>query len=202
MLKDAPVPMTINQIAIELNVHANTVRFHLDKLMGTGQVERVRADRHTGGRPPMLFRAVRGMDVTGPRRYRMLAEALTSALAAESDSEAKAVEIGRAWGRQQVSFLPRGGSSSAQPLDRLIALLDQVGFAPDQPHSPEADQIGLRHCPFLELAETQSKIICPIHLGLMQGALETWESPVAVDRLDAFVEPDLCVAHLTQTGAR
>jgi hypothetical protein len=34
----------------------------------------------------------------------------------------------------------------------------------------------------------------------MQGALKTWETPVAVERLDAFVEPDLCLAHLTLDG--
>ena len=58
-------------------------------------------------------------------------------------------------------------------------------------------QIGLRHCPFLELAETRSEIVCPVHLGLMQGAMEAWHSPVAVDRLEPFVEPDLCLAHLS-----
>jgi hypothetical protein len=34
----------------------------------------------------------------------------------------------------------------------------------------------------------------------MQGALKTWETPVAVERLDAFVEPDLYLAHLTLDG--
>jgi predicted ArsR family transcriptional regulator len=52
----------------------------------------------------------------------------------------------------------------------------------------------------LELAETRKAVICPIHLGLMQGALETWGAPVTVDRLDAFAEPDLCLAHLSRQG--
>ena len=47
----------------------------------------------------------------------------------------------------------------------------------------------------------RTAIVCPIHLGFMQGALKTWAAPVTVDRLDAFVEPDLCVAHLTGVGA-
>jgi hypothetical protein len=34
----------------------------------------------------------------------------------------------------------------------------------------------------------------------MQGALKTWKAPVAVERRDAFVEPDLCLAHLTLDG--
>lgn len=56
---------------------------------------------------------------------------------------------------------------------------------------------SLRHCPFLELAETQAGVVCPVHLGIMRGALQTWGAPVTVDRLDAFVEPDLCLAHFT-----
>jgi predicted ArsR family transcriptional regulator len=53
-----------------------------------------------------------------------------------------------------------------------------------------------RHCPFLGVAESQKAVVCPIHLGLMQGALETWQAPVTVERLDAFVEPDLCLVNL------
>jgi hypothetical protein len=34
----------------------------------------------------------------------------------------------------------------------------------------------------------------------MRGALKTWVAPVAVERLDAFVEPDQCLAHLTLDG--
>jgi hypothetical protein len=30
----------------------------------------------------------------------------------------------------------------------------------------------------------------------MQGAMGSWGAPVTVDRLEAFAEPDLCLAHL------
>jgi predicted ArsR family transcriptional regulator len=41
-----------------------------------------------------------------------------------------------------------------------------------------------------------------VHLGLMQGALTAMRAPVTVDRLDPFVEPDLCVAHLASAPTR
>ena len=88
-----------------------------------------------------------------------------------------------------------------ESIDHLVGVLDELGFAPERRESGGEQQIGLRHCPFLELAEARAGVVCPIHLGLMQGALESWESPVAVDGLDAFVEPDLCLAHLTLKGA-
>jgi predicted ArsR family transcriptional regulator len=59
----------------------------------------------------------------------------------------------------------------------------------------------LRHCPFLEVAADRSSVVCPVHLGLMQGALDAWDAPLTVDRLDPFVEPDLCLAHLSDKEA-
>lgn len=190
-VRASSAPVTIAQLAASLEVHPNTVRFHLDALIGTGQIERVESGQHGPGRPPQLFRAVHRMDPGGPTRYRMLAEILTNALAADDNPGARALDIGRRWGHTVAA--PASGSAT----DALVTFLDEFGFAPEQ---PVAQQLRLRHCPFLELAETRSAVVCPIHLGLMQGALESWHAPVTVDRLEPFVEPDVCLAHLTATG--
>jgi predicted ArsR family transcriptional regulator len=58
-------------------------------------------------------------------------------------------------------------------------------------------QILLNHCPFRETAQDHPDIVCSIHLGLMQGLLAELDAPVGVKRLDPFVTPRLCVAHLT-----
>ena len=93
---------------------------------------------------------------------------------------------------------PHGKEMGAkESINHLVGILDGFGFAPERRNSGGIRQIGLRHCPFLELAETRANVVCPIHLGLMQGVLESSAEPVTVDRLDAFVEPDLCLAHLT-----
>ncbi|MEZ0353793.1 helix-turn-helix transcriptional regulator [Mycobacterium sp. pR1184] len=194
ILRTSREPMTIVAIADRLGVHPNTVRFHLDSLVGDDRVEQVEPGRKGPGRPPLMFRAVRQMDRGGIRHYRLLAEILTTALATDKDSAAKALAAGRAWGRQleSASAAARGPQ---QAIGHLVDVLDELGFAPEQRGDGD-HQIGLRHCPFLELAENRTAVVCGVHLGLMQGALETWGAPVAVDRLDAFVEPDLCVAHL------
>lgn len=199
-LKDATEPLSIAQIAAQLAVHPNTVRFHLDKLVQSGRVERGHAQRRSPGRPALLFRAVRGMDPAGPRHYRLLAEALVEAVAggptdAPDEPRTRAVEAGRAWGRRSASRTE--DTPTQDPMERLMALLDELGFAPERSEDGDRSRIGLRHCPFLELAESGSPVVCGIHLGLMRGALETWRSPVTVDRLEAFAEPDLCLAHTT-----
>lgn len=194
--------MSIIDIAELLGVHPNTVRFHLDGLVGDGQVEQVQPDRRGPGRPPLMFRAVRQMDRGGTRHYRLLAEILSMGLAADEDPSAKAQAAGRAWGQKFESEVEPGAATSAEEsIERLVDVLDDLGFAPELRSAAGEQQVGLRHCPFLELAETGNNVVCPVHLGLMQGALETWAAPVSVERLESFVEPDLCLAHLKLVGS-
>ena len=57
--------MSIVAIADLLQVHPNTVRFHLRHLVEGGQVEQVEPSRSSPGRPPLMFRARTGW--TPPR---------------------------------------------------------------------------------------------------------------------------------------
>jgi predicted ArsR family transcriptional regulator len=203
VLKAADSSMTIATIATiadALDVHPNTVRFHLDTLLSTGRVEQVASDRKGPGRPALLFRATQRMDPGGPRHYRQLAEILASGLAGDQDAEARATAAGREWGRKLKPPPPSttGPPDAEESIAHLVGLLDELGFAPERRGD---DQIELRHCPFLELAESQEAVVCPTHLGLMRGALETWRAPLTADRLDAFVEPDLCLAHFARRVA-
>ena len=66
-------PMTIAEIADRLEVHPNTARFHLESLLRSRHVEQVDGTVVGPGRPPLVFRARRGMDPAGPRSYRLLA---------------------------------------------------------------------------------------------------------------------------------
>lgn len=199
LLRDEGTPMGIAAISERLGVHANTVRFHLETLVENGQVERATAERRTPGRPPQMYEAVPGMDPAGPRHFRVLAEVLATTLAAEPDAAQRAVEAGRLWGNRQAAALA-SASGASEPIASLIQMLDELDFAPELPLDGGRSRIGLRNCPFLELATSHAQIACPVHLGLMRGAMESWNAPVTVDRLDAFVEPDLCVAHLTSKG--
>ncbi|MFJ8091310.1 helix-turn-helix transcriptional regulator [Streptomyces griseofuscus] len=63
------------------------------------------------------------------------------------------------------------------------------------------ERIRLRHCPFLELAEEHGELICPFHLGLIQGALDRLDAPLTATRLEPFAEPDSCYAHLSAAGS-
>lgn len=195
LLRSADRPLEIAEIAGRLGVHANTARFHLEALAANGQVEHTTSERGTPGRPARLYRPVPGMDPTGPRSYRVLAEALAASLAGDPDPGRRAIEAGRSWGRSRAAT---DTSGSTDPITLLMTLLEELGFAPELlPADGDGQQIGVHHCPFLELAADQPDVVCPLHLGLMQGAMEEWGSPATVERLEAFVEPDLCATHLS-----
>lgn len=200
ILRDTRRPMGITEVAERLGIHANTARFHLETLVSNGQVEHLPADRGVPGRPARLYRPVQGMDPRGPRHYRALAEALAESLSATPDTRSRAIEAGRSWGRRQALESAEAVDSS-DSVALLIHMLDELGFAPERPAGTDRHRIGLRHCPFLELALDRREVVCSLHLGLMQGALEAWGSPVVIDQLDAFVEPDLCSARLTRAEA-
>ena len=193
VLRKSPSPMGVAEIAKRLGVHLNTVRFHLDHLVSAGQVERSPVTPTGRGRPQLAFRARPVMDPAGPRNYRLLAEIMVCGLAGAPDAVARMTDAGRDWGRRLVD----NSASADRPVDRLVDLLDHLGFAPEQRPAEAERQIGLRHCPFLDLVQTRGDFVCQAHLGLMQGALAQLGGPVTVDRLEPFAEPDLCVAHLS-----
>jgi predicted ArsR family transcriptional regulator len=198
----APSAKSIAAIADELEVHPNTVRFHLRALVDDGLAQQTVADAGQPGRPPLEFRATRQMDRNGPNQYRVLAEILVTALAGQRRARESALAAGRAWGGRRLEPPDDSATplSTAEAIGHLLHTLDTLGFAPEPRTSPDDRRIRLRHCPFLELTERHAKIVCPVHLGLMQGALERWGAAIGVDQLDAFVEPDLCVAHLSPMG--
>ncbi len=196
VLRRAAAPLSIAAVAGQLGIHLNTARFHLDALLAGGQVERVAAGHAKPGRPAQLFTATRAMDPGGPRHYHLLAEALIDSLVGGAHPGGRARAAGRAFGARLGR--PRSAAARRAPVDQLVELLAELGFAPER--GAGGERIGLRHCPFLELATKHPEVVCQVHLGLMQGAMAAWDTPVTVEKLTPFAEPDLCVAQLA--GAR
>ena len=197
VLQDARNPLTVPEVAQRVGLHPNTARFHLDGLVERGLIERASEDRETPGRPRALYAAVPGTRHGGQRNYRLLAQILTSYLAAHTKRpERAALAAGEEWGR----FLtdrpaPFRRTDAAAATRKLTDTLDDIGFAPEAVTVGRRREIRLHHCPFREVAEQDSKVVCTVHLGLMRGVLTELDAPLEVT-LEPFVEPQLCVAHL------
>ena len=187
-------PMGVRELAEAVDLHPNTVRQHLDQLVEAGLAVRDTAPPIGRGRPALRYAAEPGSDEQDPAAYRALAGVLAEQVALLPDGVGVARTAGERWGRA----LAHEATDSAPTTDairRLVELLDAAGFAPEAPVTDGAP-IRLRHCPFGTLARDHGEVVCGVHLGLMRGVLRELGAPFDALRLEPFVGPSLCLAHL------
>ena len=116
-----------------------------------------------------------------------------------------AVLAGQDWGRTLARRDERHAGTAA--VERIVEILDEVGFSPKLGESDaDAAQVGqvvieLHQCPFLEVAKEHSQIVCSVHRGLMQGALEQMHAPTVSVTLQPFARPGMCLARLALPAA-
>lgn len=195
LLRQSEQPMSVADVAEAMGFHVNTARFHLDGLVEDGLAERATEERATRGRPRILYSA-EGPSL-GPRSYELLAEMLTGLVASLDDAGPATVQLGQAWGRHLVErAAPSERVDAPEAVARLNRMLDAVGFQPVSQETDSGVEVHLQRCPFREVAEKHTDVVCAIHLGLMQGALEELDAPVDATSLQPFVTPHLCVARL------
>lgn len=192
VLERQPAPATLAALSQATTLHANTLRDHLEVLESHGRVRRHRAAPSGRGRPATLYEAVPGSETTVVTEYAALASALASAIDRLSgDPRAEGVDAGRDWGRA----LARGKSvlaapSAADARHRVVGLLADLGFAPE-PLS-RASVVRLTRCPLLEAARSHPDVVCGVHLGIVEGALQEWAMPSQTAELLPFSEPGAC----------
>jgi predicted ArsR family transcriptional regulator len=192
-LRAAPDGLDASQLAGRVGLHPNTVRWHLGVLADAGIVDSRPAARNGPGRPRIVYELRTDPVERGREEYRLLATMLAGSLAQSPAGPRLAESAGDAWGRYLVKRpLPFAEVTDEHATAEVAALLAEQGFAPET----DGTDIRMRRCPFHELAETRPQIVCAAHRGLIAGALAGLGSGLAVDGLDVFVEPDLCVARL------
>ena len=181
-----------NELGARLGLHANTVRWHLGILGDAGLVASRPAPRPARGRPRIVYTLEPEPAEHGADGHRVLATVLTGAVAVTDDGPRRAEEAGRAWGGYLLQREPLMRTADDEAVAEVTGLLAQQGFEPEA----DGDEIRMRRCPFHALAESHQEVVCPVHKGLISGALESLGSDLEVEALDVFVQPDLCVARL------
>ena len=76
----------------------------------------------------------------------------------------------------------------------MVELFDDLGFAPEA--DVRATSVRLTRCPLLEAAHRYPDVVCGVHLGLTEGALEEYGAEPGDARLVPFAEPGACRLHL------
>lgn len=104
--------------------------------------------------------------------------------AAVLPAEGSVYASGLRWGRS---------AQAGEGAPDVARLLDRHGFAA----RADGDRIEMRRCPFLALAEACPEVVCTLHRGFIDGALEAAGSQRRVRKLRVLAEPALCVAELS-----
>src|SRR6266545_1854840 len=179
VVQDAEAPLDARELGTRVGLHVNTVRSHLRVLAEAGLVSARREARTRPGRPRVLY------------------EATAEPLDAPAPASARAEEAGRAWGAHLVDRPPPFTSiSKEKTIDQVVRLHEGHGFSPELRRAPSGQEIVLKRCPFHEAATTYPTVICPLHLGLVRGALTALGTAVEADWLKPFAEPGACIAHM------
>ncbi len=196
-LRTSDAPLTLAELAAASDLHPNTVRWHLDPLLGRGEVTRSAAPSPGRGRPAWRYAAA-GPVPTEPNELTELATALADALTqASEDPGTAALEAGRAWGTRSARrhLLPGGAR------DATVELVDRMGFAPRRREAPHGDDLLLTRCPLLAAARARPGIVCRVHLGLVQGVLAAHGAPPGSADLAPFSDADGCRLTLREVPA-
>jgi len=205
MLEAAETPLDARTLAGRLGLHVNTVRWHLGILVEAALVSEQRESSGTRGRPRHGFRIVPGALDDRSDGFRFLADALAEVLDGEGDAAANVEAVGRERGRLLVSDeTTRRPSSSASAIAAVLRLLTQFGFEPRLRRTAHGRRIEMLPCPFGDSAARFGSVVCPLHLGLVRGALAELGGTIEATELEPFAKPDLCILHLasrTRSGS-
>jgi predicted ArsR family transcriptional regulator len=195
-LAGSTAPRSAGDLADALDLHANTVRLHLERLKDAGLVDVEVIHRGTVGRPQHRYSLAPGAPGLGfdPPAHVLLA-GLLAALAETSGADATSARAaGRAWGRQAAGRgAGRAKTAASACLTALAQELDRLGFEPAVDPETAVDggtRIEFLHCPFRELAEAYPELVCNLHRGICEGVAEPGRG--TVEQFSTLYEPDPC----------
>ncbi|MGH2753887.1 MAG: helix-turn-helix transcriptional regulator [Actinomycetota bacterium] len=192
-------PVSREQAATAVGIKRPLAAFHLDKLAEEGLLEvefRRLSDRKGpgAGRPAKLYkRSSNDVSVSLPHReYELAARVFAEALTAEK-SDTPVRDAARTLGKEMADQVKQraGRHQGTKNLTRTAEeVLRSYGF---EPFHDEDGNIRLRNCPFHQLSQTYTNLVCGMNLDIMQAMVEE----LGLERLEARLEPQpgmCCVA--------
>lgn len=199
LIEAQPEPITIARLATASGCHENTVRGHVHALWRDGFIDRELAEAAGKGRPSWLWRAAAAPSADTASPYAGLAMALADGLAATGDEAPdRARAVGLAWGHKLAAELPRAASiDDAQRT--VVAVMQEQGFAPravSGAGGTSQTRVLLKRCPLVAAAAYRPEIVCAVHLGMVEGALEAIGARDAGSTLTPMTGPGECTLEL------
>ncbi len=212
-IRTAPVPPTVEELATSLDLHHNSVRLHAASLKEAGLITQDSRPDGGRGRPQITYRTSARGAWTGRRDYQLLASLLLSELGDGDAATDAARRVGRGWGRRLANDDNDDDNNAAtdhhttSTRDRVVGVLDELGFEPTAGVDEAHPDIELRNCPFRDLVEPGDSPVCALHAGMLDGLAEAGAGaaaaggPVGVE-LIPFTSEQACTVRIRAREAR
>jgi predicted ArsR family transcriptional regulator len=186
-----PGPHGVDDVAAVAGVHRTVAFSHLERLAAGGFLDT--SQRRGGpGKPAKLYRLVAGpLELHHPaRQFATLAGLLAAGLAGFGSS---GVDAAREAGRRHGSTL--AGGTTTSPAQALLPLVLLGGE-----YAVEGDTVLVRNCIFREACGSAPQIVCHLHAGMIEGALEAAGFNCTVEPNGDETSQATCAYHLTRLG--
>lgn len=179
----ATKPVTREAAAAALGIPAHTAKFHLDRLVADGLLDASyqRPEGRGGpgaGRPAKVYwRSDLDLDVSVPeRRYGLAGRLLLEAIGAERTTSARRTlrTVARRAGRATATASTEHGAT-------VLDALRTHGYEPYE----DGDAIVLRNCPFHDLAQQDTELVCGMNVAYVSGLLHG----LGATTMEATLEP-------------
>jgi predicted ArsR family transcriptional regulator len=170
-LARSPRPLATAEIAETLDLHANTVRPHLERMRDVGLLEARPDSRGAVGRPQNLYSLAPDAPSLGlePPVFPMLARMLLELAGDAGVAGEPAAAAARSQGRQ----LAHRSTPVRRPcVEAAVDLLAELGFDPAVVEGDAATTVAFGHCPFADLAASNPDLVCALHRGLLEGFVD------------------------------
>ena len=177
LVRQAPDGMTAAEIALEVDLHANVARHHLEKLAAGGHLRvEIGKPGNGAGRPSKRYLAsqdeirlqfpIRRDDLIGT----LLGRALTRLPSTEAQQLAE--EVGTEYGQALASAIEPGDTyrSLQAAVGAVAEALTSHGFMAHTEGAAGDLRIVSEHCPFGQAA-VEHPVLCAIDRGLVKGML-------------------------------
>jgi predicted ArsR family transcriptional regulator len=193
-LARSPRPLATAEIAETLDLHANTVRPHLERMRDVGLLAVETEATGAVGRPQHRYSLATDAPSLGlePPTFPVLARMLLRLAGNARLDTVDAIEAGREQGQADGAAAVEDHErvESAEPdevfeglerlealegsacLDALVARLDALGFDPAVLRGDAEATVAFTHCPFRDLAETDPDLVCGLHRGMVEGFVD------------------------------
>lgn len=188
-VREAPEPVTANQIAELFDIHANVARHHLDRLVHDDYLQ-VTHRRRTGRQGPGAGRPAKHYKTTGKevsvqfpaRRYDLLSELLVRIVERIAPDTAGdiAQQVGMEYGRELATEIGLPADAGFDTAVQAVAkAMTGVGFGTEV--NAEDRLLLHKFCPFGTTATDHPEVVCRLDQGIVRGLLAAAnQQPVAI----------------------